>query len=110
MVDSAEVAGRVAGESSDINSCADIGLVCGDLAQDSEGSFDVICANIGADAILRLAKDLPHLMHESSVCVVSGIIDTRCEEVAQGLVQAGLTPIQIIEQNGWAAIACRKAE
>ncbi|WMJ82625.1 50S ribosomal protein L11 methyltransferase [Oscillospiraceae bacterium LTW-04] len=108
-VDIDEVAVRVAKENAALNNCGDIDILCGDLATDIEGSFDVICANIVADAILRLAKDLPALMHEKSVCIVSGIIDTRCAEVEQGLMAAGLTPVRKALQNGWAAIACQKA-
>lgn len=108
-VDIDEVAVRVAKENAELNGCKDIGLLCGDLATDIKETFDVICANIVADAILRLAKDLPALMHSKSICVVSGIIDTRRAEVEDGLIAVGLTPIKIEEQNGWAAIACKKA-
>lgn len=108
-VDIDEVAVRVAKENAAFNHCGDIEILCGDLATDIEGPFDVICANIVADAILRLAEDLPALMHEKSVCIVSGIIDTRRDEVEQGLIAAGLTPVRTALQNGWAAIACQKA-
>ena len=108
-VDIDSVAVRVAKENAELNGCAEIEILCGDLATDVTGPFDIICANIVADAILRLAKNLPALMHQNSICIVSGIIDTRCQEVMQGLITAGLTPIQVEEQNGWAAIACKKA-
>jgi len=107
-VDIDPVAVRTANENAELNGC-DIEFYCGDLATGIKEQFDVICANIVADAILRLAKDLPHLMHDSSVCVVSGIIDTRKEEVEEGLRAAGLEPFTVELQNGWAAIACKKA-
>jgi len=108
-VDIDPVAVRTARENAELNGCGDIELLCGDLATDIEGKFDVICANIVADAILRLAKDLPALMHDNSICAVSGIIDTRREEVEEGLKEAGLIPVKVELQNGWAAIACKKA-
>lgn len=108
-VDIDPVAVRTAKENAELNGCGDIELLCGDLAQDITGSFDIICANIVADAILRLAKDMPHLMHKNSVCVVSGIIDTRRQEVEDGLRKSGLIPFAVELQNGWAAIACKKA-
>lgn len=107
-VDIDPVAVRTADENAELNGC-DIEFYCGDLATGIKEQFDVICANIVADAILRLANDLPHLMHDSSVCVVSGIIDTRREEVEEGLRNAGLDPFSVELQNGWAAIACKKA-
>lgn len=108
-VDIDDVAVRVAKENAALNNCGEIEVLCGDLATDISGPFDVICANIVADAILRLAKDLPALMHDKSICIVSGIIDTRCDEVEQGLITAGLIPVRKALQNCWAAIACQKA-
>lgn len=108
-VDIDAVAVRVARENAALNGCGDIALLCGDLATDVTGPFDVICANIVADAILRLAPDLPALMHEKSVCIVSGIIEERCNEVWQGLLDCGLLPQEKALQNGWAAIRCQKA-
>lgn len=108
-VDIDPVAVRVANENAALNGCGDIEFLCGDLATDVTGPFDMICANIVADAILRLSHDLPALMHPQSICVVSGIIDTRKDEVLEGLAAAGLSPIAVREQNGWAAIACKKA-
>lgn len=108
-VDIDPVAVRTAKENAALNGCGDIELTCGDLACDISGTFDVICANIVADAILRLAKDLPQLMHPNSVCAVSGIIDSRRQEVEEGLKAAGLIPFKVELQNGWAAIACKKA-
>lgn len=108
-VDIDEVAVRTAKENAALNDCGDITFICGDLASDINESFDIICANIVADAILRLSKDLPALMHEKSICVVSGIIEERCAEVEVGLAAAGLSPVEKRLENGWAAIACKKA-
>ena len=109
-VDIDPVAVRTAKENAALNGCGDIEFLCGDLARDVRGGFDVICANIVADAILRLAGDLPRLMAQNGVCIVSGIIDTRKEEVIAGLRQAGLSPVNLREESGWVAIACKKAE
>lgn len=108
-VDIDAVAVRTARENALLNGCRDIKFICGDLAQDITEQFDVICANIVADAILRLSNNLPALMHEKSVCIVSGIIEERCVEVQSGLVAQGLIPIEKRLENGWAAIACKKA-
>ncbi len=108
-VDIDPVAVRTAKENAAFNGCGEIGFFCGDLARDVAGPFDVICANIVADAILRLAGDLPRLMAEGGVCVVSGIIDTRKDEVLAGLRAAGLVPVALREESGWVAVACEKA-
>ncbi|MEG2174829.1 MAG: 50S ribosomal protein L11 methyltransferase [Oscillospiraceae bacterium] len=108
-VDIDSVAVRVAQENAILNDCGSIAFCLGDLATGVVGPFDIICANIVADAILRLACDLPLLMHKDSVCIVSGIIDSRRSEVEKGLAAVGLASIAVEEQNGWAAIACCKA-
>ncbi|MEG1849454.1 MAG: 50S ribosomal protein L11 methyltransferase [Oscillospiraceae bacterium] len=104
-VDIDEIAVRSARENAAENQ-TEIEFLKGDLATDVTGVFDLICANIVADAILRLAPDLPALMHDQSVCIVSGIIDTRRAEVEAGLIEVGLAPVMVRERNGWAAIAC----
>jgi ribosomal protein L11 methyltransferase len=109
-VDIDEVAVRVAKENAALNGCADIEFLCGDLAYDVEGAFDVICANIVADAIIRLSADLPTRMHAGSVCIVSGIIDTREEEVRAALEAAGLICEKTKRESGWVAISCRLAK
>jgi len=109
-VDIDPVAVRTARENAARNGCGNIEFLCGDLACDVTGNFDVICANIVADAILRLAGDLPRLMAKDGVCIVSGIIDTRKDEVIAGLGKAGLVPCGMREESGWAAIACKKKE
>lgn len=108
-VDIDEVAVRTAKENAALNGCGEIEFLCGDLAKDVQGTFDVICANIVADAIIRLSPDLPKLLSPEGVCIVSGIIDTRKDEVLAALRAAGLSPETIREENGWAAILCRPA-
>jgi len=108
-VDIDETAVQVAKENAAQNGCGDAEFFCGDLARDVRGAFDVICANIVADAILRLAGDLPRLMAPGGVCIVSGVIDTRRDEVLAGLSAAGLLPETCREENGWVAIRCKKA-
>lgn len=108
-VDIDPVAVRTAADNCSQNNC-DIELVCGDLATDINGSFDLIAANIVADAILRLAPDIPKLLTRRGVCIFSGIIDSRKDEVLAGVTACGLTPFAVREENGWVAIAARRQE
>ncbi len=104
-VDIDELAVKVAGENADLNGIGgQVQFLCGDLTEKVSGTFDVICANIVADVIIRLSKDVTRFMHPGSVLLCSGIIEERCEEVKSALQEAGLTIEEILTENGWAAI------
>ncbi|MBQ7089261.1 MAG: 50S ribosomal protein L11 methyltransferase, partial [Clostridia bacterium] len=61
----------------------------GDLARDVDGTFPVIAANIVADAIIMLSPAIPALLAEDGVYIVSGIIDTREQDVLAALDNCG---------------------
>ena len=104
-VDIDSVAVRVAQENADLNGVGDkITLLCGDLTEQVSGTYDIICANIVADVILRLSSVVTQFMHKDSVLLVSGIIEERCEEIKQALTKQGLTVHEVLTENGWAAI------
>lgn len=52
----------------------------GNLARDVEGTYDVVAANIVADAIIALSPEVPRFLKPGGVYVMSGIIDTRERE------------------------------
>lgn len=103
-VDIDPLAVKTAKENAKINNC-DIDFIAGDLASDINETFDIICANIVADAIIMLSKDIPKLLNDGGIYIVSGIIDIRKDEVLDCLTQLGLKVISIKEENGWVAIA-----
>lgn len=104
-VDIDELSVRVAQENADLNNVGDrIKLVCGDLTEKISGTYDVVCANIVADVIIRLSKDVKSFMHKDSILLVSGIIDERCDEVVDALINANLEIKEKITENGWVAM------
>lgn len=76
-------------------------LLCGNLTEKVEGVFDVIVANIVADAIKLLSADIAKFMKPNAVYIVSGIIDTREEETNTHLSSLGLKQIERKTENGW---------
>lgn len=74
----------------------------------SGGAYDVICANIVADIIIRMTPDISAFMHEGSVILASGIICERAEDVTLCFEQYGLEVIERVEENGWCALAVGK--
>ena len=90
-VDIDPVAVRTAGENAALNGVADqLTVLVGDLSDKASGTYDIITANIVANAILSLAPAVPGLMAEDAVFIASGIIDSRKDEVIAGLEAAGL--------------------
>ncbi len=104
-VDIDEVAVRTAHENAALNNVDErLTVFIGDLTEKVSGTYDVICANIVADVIIRLSADVTKFMHENSVLLVSGIIEERCEEVKAALCEVGLKIREIYTEGGWAAI------
>ena len=74
----------------------------------SGGAYDVICANIVADIIIRMTPDISAFMHDGSVILASGIISERAEDVIECFEKHGLCVIERAEENGWCALAVGK--
>ena len=81
----------------------------GDLARDVDGKFPVIAANIVADAIIMLSPAIPALLAEDGVYIVSGIIDTREQDVLAALGNCGFSVVERHEHGGWLCMVCKKA-
>ena len=69
------------------------------------GGYDIVLANIVADVIIALAPAVRGLLAEGGVFLCSGIIDTRHEEVAEKLKEAGLSILETNTEEGWYAFA-----
>ena len=62
-------------------------LVCGDSTDKVSGTFQLICANIVADVIIRLCPVIP-LSGPGGVFIASGIIDERIDDVRAALAES----------------------
>ena len=69
-VDIDELAVKIAQENADLNGVGEqIELHCGDLTEQITGTYDVICANIVADVLIRLSQTVTQFMHKASVLI-----------------------------------------
>ena len=71
--------------------------------------YGVICANIVADIIIRMTPDIGEFMDENSVILASGIIVERSEDVVECFEKNGFVIAERVEDNGWCALAVKKA-
>lgn len=72
------------------------------------GKYDLICANIVADIIIRMTPDIGRFMKDDCVLLCSGIIKERADDVIAKLNEYALKVIERIDDNGWCALAVMK--
>ena len=107
-VDIDPVAVKVANENAEINEVQDkTEFVCGDLTDKVHGKFEIVTANIVADVIIRLLSTVKNYLLKGGVLIVSGIIDTRADEVENACHEAGFITEKRLEHGGWVAIKLR---
>ena len=69
--------------------------------------YDLVAANIVADVIIALTKQVPDYIKDGGIFLCSGIITERKEDVLEALKAAGFAVLDIKEKTSWAAIATR---
>ena len=106
-VDIAELAVKTARENAALNHVEDrFTAVCGDLTDKVTGQYDIVAANIVADVIIRLTKDIERFLKPGALYLMSGIIDTREDEVLAAIAPR-FELIARREEKGWIALAAR---
>ncbi len=99
---------RIAAENAKINKCENISANVSDLLSSVErGQYDLICANIVADIIIRMSPDLYKFAHEGTIFIASGILVERREEVLDAMSKTPFVPVEASEENGWCALVFR---
>lgn len=106
-VDIDPLAVKTAQENAQTNGVADrFTGICGNLAEKVTGKFQVVAANIVADVVILLSKDAPRFLTPDSTYIISGIIDTREQDVLNAL-EPTFQVIERREEKGWVAMALK---
>lgn len=103
---------KVAGENTVINNTPQVKVAVSDLLKNvdkTEGGYDIIVANIVADVIIRMSGNVSEFLAPEGCFIVSGIIDSRTDEVISALTEAGFEIVDSVTENGWYAGVCKKA-
>ena len=74
-----------------------------------ERHYDVVLVNIVADVIIGLAPVLPSFLDGSSKLILSGILDTRLDDVVSALKMAGLQINDVFEKEEWRCICAGRS-
>ncbi|MDF2819590.1 MAG: ribosomal protein methyltransferase [Clostridiales bacterium] len=101
----------VAKENVEINNVThNVHVEQGDLLQTATQKADIIVANILADVIIMLTKDIRKFIADDGVFISSGIIQDKVESVLQELKNNEFEVIEIIRKGEWAAIVAKCSE
>ena len=73
------------------------------------GAYDLVCANIVADIIIRMTPDVGKYMKDGAVLLASGIIAERCGDVVECFEQNGFKVVDMLTDNDWCGLAIMKA-
>lgn len=77
----------------------------GNLAEDVKESYDIVVANILADVICLLAKDVKKLLKSGGLFISSGIIADKLELVKETFAKEGLKVTEIAQKGEWRMVA-----
>ncbi len=106
-VDIDNLAVKIAKENAKLNSVEDrYEVICGNLVEKIEGKFDIILANIVAEVLINLSKDIDKYMNEDSIYIMSGIISTSLNEVKEAIAKKFMI-IEEKRENDWVSLVVK---
>lgn len=76
---------------------------------EGEQQADFIFANITADILMRFSKSIGKHLRENGTIVLSGIMDTRLDEVIQCYESAGYQIVERMAIDDWRALKLKRA-
>lgn len=83
-------------------------FLVGDLADKISGKYDIVCANIVADVVIRLFDNVADFMKDDGILIVSGIIDMRASEVEAAAKEHGFKICESLTREEWHAYTLTK--
>lgn len=107
-VDLDEVAVKVSKENVQLNKVEDkVVAKHGNLMDVVSDKADIVVANIIADIIKILAKDVHNFMKDDAVFISSGIIHAKVDEVKESLIENGFEIVEVQSLGEWNAIVSK---
>lgn len=102
---------RVTGENAVQNQLEQkIDVRLGDLTKGLSLTADLVAANLMADLVILLAKDVAKHLNEDGIFLSSGILVEKKQMVAEELSRQGFEILEAPEEGEWCAIAARRAK
>ena len=109
-VDIDRLAVKVAAENGRLNGLSEpaFHMIHGNLTDRVSGKYQIVTANIVADAIIALTPAVIEFLDEGAAYIVSGVIDIREDEVIGCLTENGFAVEQRTTESGWVCMVCRR--
>ncbi|MDY2971984.1 MAG: 50S ribosomal protein L11 methyltransferase [Eubacteriales bacterium] len=79
-----------------------------DLLEKSKEPADVVFANITADILIRLSKDIGRFLKDDGTIILSGIIHARLDEVKSAYEDCGFKFVRHVCDGEWNALEFKK--
>lgn len=99
---------KTAKENAEINNITEnTEFIVGDLADKVTGEYNIVCANIVADVIIKLLPDVAQFMTEDGILIVSGIIDIRKDDVLDAISKNGFKIEAEAYKDNWCAFVLK---
>ena len=79
----------------------------GDVTEGLGFSADIIVANLIADLIIGLSDDIAKHLSGKKIFISSGILAEKCDKVVSAISDSGFEVLEILEEEGWCAVAAQ---
>lgn len=100
---------KTAKENAEINKISDkCRFAVGDLAEKITDKYNIICANIVADVIIKLFDNVDQYMKKDAVFITSGIIEPRKDDVLLKAEKCGFEIAEEKYKDNWCAFVFKK--
>lgn len=74
------------------------------LADEIDGTYDIITANIVADVLIAMRSHFGRYLRKDGILIISGIIEERMYEVIDAVTASGFEMLEKNIKDGWAAV------
>lgn len=102
---------KVANENITVNNVQDnVKVKQGNLAETLTEKVDIVVANILADVIITLTKEIKNYLKINSIFITSGIILERVEDVKRAIEKENMKILEIKTKGEWAVIVAQLLE
>lgn len=110
-VDIDPVAVNVTRENAELNHLSHkIRVMKGDLTKGISEHADIVAANLMADLVILLSKDVAAHLKGKSIYISSGILIEKKDAVAAAIEDSGFHILDILDEGEWCAIAAQRKE
>ena len=79
-------------------------IIKSDLIDGVEGVADIAVANIMAEILVRLAKDIAVQLKKGGILIMSGIIKARIDLVTKAFEAVGFKSVKVVNKGEWYAL------